>query len=103
MPGWNNQEESQKKSTFVILQNFFSLSNISCNVDNGNGGSLVAAAAAWQCWWQWQRRGVSGSGGSLGVTRRLRQQHSSGNSVAVVAVWRQQRGSMVVAVAAQRR
>jgi hypothetical protein len=27
----------------VILQNSFSLSNLSCNVDNGNSGSLVAA------------------------------------------------------------
>jgi hypothetical protein len=27
----------------VMLQNSFSLSNLSCNVDNGNGGSLVAA------------------------------------------------------------
>jgi hypothetical protein len=27
----------------VILQNSFSLSNLSCNVDNGNGGSLLAA------------------------------------------------------------
>ncbi len=26
-----------------MLQNCFSLSNLSCNVDNGNGGSLVAA------------------------------------------------------------
>ncbi len=26
-----------------MLQNSFSLSNLSCNVDNGNGGSLVAA------------------------------------------------------------
>jgi hypothetical protein len=27
-----------------MLQNSFSLSNLSCNVDNGDGGSLVAAA-----------------------------------------------------------
>jgi hypothetical protein len=27
----------------VMLQISFSLSNLSCNVDNGNGGSLVAA------------------------------------------------------------
>ncbi len=26
----------------VMLQSSFSLSNLSCNVDNGNGGSLVA-------------------------------------------------------------
>jgi hypothetical protein len=26
-----------------MLQNYFSLSILSCNVDNGNGGSLVAA------------------------------------------------------------
>ncbi len=31
------------KSMSVMLQNSFSLSNLSCNVDNGNGGSLVAA------------------------------------------------------------
>ncbi len=67
MPGWNNQE-GQKKSTSVILQNSFSLSNLSCNVDNGNGGSLVVAAAAWQQWRRWWRCGVSDSGGSLGVT-----------------------------------
>jgi hypothetical protein len=73
MPDRNNQE-SQKKSTSVILQNSFSLSNISCNVDNGNGSSLVAAAAAWQRQRQWWRRGASESGGSLGVTRRWRRQ-----------------------------
>ena len=28
---------------FVMLQNSFSLSNLSCSVDNGDGGSLVAA------------------------------------------------------------
>ena len=28
----------------IMLQNSFSLSNLSCNVDNGDGGSLVAAA-----------------------------------------------------------
>ncbi len=27
----------------VILQNSFLLSNLSCNVDNGDGGSLAAA------------------------------------------------------------
>ncbi len=26
----------------AMLQSFFSLSNLSCNVDNGDGGSLVA-------------------------------------------------------------
>ncbi len=31
------------KSMSVMLQNSFSLSNLSCNVDNSNGGSLVAA------------------------------------------------------------
>jgi hypothetical protein len=30
------------KSTSVMLQSSFSLSNLSCNVDNSNGGSLVA-------------------------------------------------------------
>ena len=27
----------------LLFENSFSLSNLSCNVDNGNGGSLVAA------------------------------------------------------------
>ncbi len=58
----------------VILQNSFSLSNISCNEDNGNGGSFMVTAAAWQCRWRWQQRGVSGSGGSLGVTWRWKRQ-----------------------------
>jgi hypothetical protein len=59
----------------VILQNSFSLSNLSCNVDNRDGGSLVVAAAAWQ--WQrrwWRRRGVSDSGRSLAVIWRWRWQ-----------------------------
>ncbi len=30
------------KSMSVMLQSSFSLSNLSCNVDNGDGGSLVA-------------------------------------------------------------
>ena len=30
------------KSMSVMLQSSFSSSNLSCNVDNGNGGSLVA-------------------------------------------------------------
>ncbi len=30
------------KSMSVMLSSSFSLSNLSCNVDNGNGGSLVA-------------------------------------------------------------
>ncbi len=59
----------------VILQNSFSLSNISCNVDNGNSSSLVVAAAAWQHQQQWRRRGVSGGCGSLGVTSWWRRQH----------------------------
>ncbi len=54
----------------VILQNSFSLSNISCNVDNGDNGSLVVAAAAWQRWQHWRWRGVSGGGGSLVVAQR---------------------------------
>jgi hypothetical protein len=45
MPSWNNQE-IQTKSMSAMLQNSFSLSNLSCNVDKGNSGSLVAAAAA---------------------------------------------------------
>ncbi len=69
-----DNRESQKKSTSVFLQNSFSLSNISCNVDNGNGGSLVVAAAAWQHRRRWWRRGVSGGSGSLGVTRQWRRQ-----------------------------
>jgi hypothetical protein len=41
----------------ALLQNSFSLSNLSCNVDNGVGGSLVEAVADWQrqqWWWQWR-------------------------------------------------
>ncbi len=30
-------------SMSALLQNSFSLSHLSCNVDNGNGGSLVEA------------------------------------------------------------
>jgi hypothetical protein len=59
----------------VILQNSFSLSNISCNVDNGNGSSLVVALAAWQRWQWWWWCGVSGGGSRLGVTWRWRWQH----------------------------
>jgi hypothetical protein len=33
----------------VMLQNFFSLSNLSCNVDNDNHGSLVAAVSPADC------------------------------------------------------
>ncbi len=89
-----------------MLQNSFSLSNLSSNVDNDNGGSLVAAVAAWQRqrWWQrWQRCGGSGSGGSLVVTWRQTRQHGDGNSLVVGAVWRQKRGSIGVMVAAQQR
>jgi hypothetical protein len=64
---WKNQE-SQKKSTSVILHNSFSSSNLSHNVDNGNGGSLAVAATAWQWCRQWQRCGGSGGGGSLVAT-----------------------------------
>ncbi len=59
----------------VILQNSISLSNISCYVDNGDGSSLVVAAAAWQCRRRWRQRGVSGGGGSLGETQQWRRQH----------------------------
>jgi hypothetical protein len=75
MPGQNNRE-GQKKSTSVIIQNSFSLSNLSCNVDNGNGGSLVVAAAAWQQQRRWWRCGVSDTGSSLGVTRQWRWQRN---------------------------
>ncbi len=95
--------ESQIKSTSVILQNSFSLSNISCNVDNGNGGGLLVAVAAWRCRQRWRQHGVSGGGGSLGVTLRWRWQRGGGNSVAVAAVWWQQRGSMKAVAAAQLR
>jgi hypothetical protein len=64
------------KSMSVILQNSFSLSNSSFNVDNGNGGSLVAAAVAWQWQKRWLQCGVGDSGGSLGVTRRWRWQRN---------------------------
>jgi hypothetical protein len=76
----------------ALLQHSFSLSNLSCNVDNSNGGSLVEAMAAWQCWWwwwQWWQHGGSGGGGSLVVTQRQTQQRGGGNSVVVAAVWRQ--------------
>jgi hypothetical protein len=68
MPSQNNQE-SWEKSMAVILQNSFSSSNLSHNVDNGNGGSLAAAVVAWP--WQrlWWRHGGSGSGASLVVTQ----------------------------------
>jgi hypothetical protein len=101
MPGWNNQE-SQKKSTSVILQNSFSSSNLSHNVDNGNNNSFTftAAVAAWQRRWQWRQSGGSGSGGSLMGTQWQRWQRGNGSSVAVVAAWRQWRGSMVAAVVA---
>jgi hypothetical protein len=36
MPSWDNQK-SQMKSMSVMLQNSFSLSNLSFNVDNGEG------------------------------------------------------------------
>ncbi len=58
----------------IHLTEFYFIIKISCNVDNGNSGSLVVAAAAWQRWRQWRQRGVSGSGGSLGVTWQWRQQ-----------------------------
>jgi hypothetical protein len=47
MSSWNNQE-SQTQSMSALLQNSFSLSNLSCNVDNGNGSAMPVA------WWQWQ-------------------------------------------------
>jgi hypothetical protein len=87
-PSWNKQG-SQTKSTSVMLQNsFFSLSNLSCNVDKGNSGILVAAAAAWQCqwqWWRWWRCGGSGGGSSLMVTRWQTQQCGSGSGGGNVA------------------
>jgi hypothetical protein len=87
----------------VILQNSFSSSNLSHNVDNGDGGSLVVAVAAWQWQRQWQWCGGSGSDGSSMITRRWRQQRSGSNSIAMALVWRQQRGSMVVVAAAAQR
>ncbi len=54
----------------ALLQNYFSLSNLSCNVDKGSGGSLMEAVAGWQrrqWWWQWRRRDGSGGVGSLVV------------------------------------
>jgi hypothetical protein len=75
MPGWNNQE-GRKKSTSVILQNSISLSNLSCNIDNSSGSSLVATAAAWQRQRRWWQRGISDNGGSLGVIRQWRWQRN---------------------------
>jgi hypothetical protein len=93
----------------ALLQNYFSLSNLSCNVDKGNGGSLVEVVAGWQCqrwWWQWRRHGGSGGVGSLVVTWRWtqlalgqRRQHSSGGSN--ISAARQQHGSMMVATREQ--
>jgi hypothetical protein len=51
----------------ALSQNSFSLSNLSCSVENGNNGSLVEAVA-W--WWRLRQRGGSGSEGSLVVTWR---------------------------------
>jgi hypothetical protein len=73
----------------ALLQNSFSLSNLSCNVDNGNGGSLVEAVAGWQCqqwWWRWQQHGGSGGGGSLVVTQRQHSQHWGGGSSTAAVV-----------------
>jgi hypothetical protein len=47
----------------ALLQNYFSLSNLSCNVENGDNGSLVEAV---EWWWRWRRGGGSGGGGQLG-------------------------------------
>ncbi len=106
MPSWNNQE-SQTQSMSALLQNSFSLSNLSCNVDYGNISSLVEAVAGWQCrwwWWRWQQHGGSGGGGSLVVTRRQirpalgqRQQHSGGGGeyqCCKVAAWQHDGGNM---------
>ncbi len=41
----------------VMLQNSFSLSNLSRNVDNGDGGSLVAAVLPADCFWRQLRFG----------------------------------------------
>jgi hypothetical protein len=71
MPSWDNQI-SQTKSMSVMLQNSFSLSNLSCNVDNADGWYVG-----------------SGDGGMLVVLRRHTWQRGCGNSLVVVAVWQQ--------------
>ncbi len=89
----------------ALLQNSFSLSNLACNVDFGNGGSLVEAVAGWQrrqWWWQWRRHGGSGGGGSLVVTRRwtrpaLGRQRQHSGSGGIISAARRQHGSMMVA------
>ncbi len=104
MPSRNNQE-SRTQSMSALLQNSFSLSNLSCNLDNGNGGSLVEAVAGWQCrywWWRWRQHGGSGGGGNLVVTQwwtrpALGQwrQHSGGSGG--ISAARRQHGSTMVA------
>jgi hypothetical protein len=56
----------------VMLQNLFSSSNLSCNVDNANG-----------------QYGGSGDGGILVASRGQTRQRGRGNSLVVVAVWQQ--------------
>ncbi len=68
----------------------------------------MATAVAWWRLWQLGNAGGSGDGvvavaGSLGVTLRWRRQRGGGNSIAVATVWWQQRGSMVLVAASQRR
>jgi hypothetical protein len=64
----------------VMLQNSFSLSNLSCNVNNANG------------WY-----GGSGDGGILAVSRGQTRQRGRGNSLVVVTVWQQKCGSTATA------
>jgi hypothetical protein len=85
-----------------MLQNSFLLSNLSHNLDKGDGGSFVATSAAWQCrwrWWQWQQCGDSNGGGSLMVTWGQTQQRSGGNSIVAAVMWGQLLGSIRVVAA----
>ncbi len=98
-----------KRNQCLSSNRFFLSSNLSHNVDNGDGGSLAAAAAAWQRRQRWRQRGGSGGGDGLVVTRRRRRQrgsssmaawwwrrrHSSGDGGSSAV--RQQHGSMTVA------
>jgi hypothetical protein len=87
----------------ALLQNSYLLSNLSCNVDNGNGGSLVEAVV-WR--WRWQRRVSSEGGDSLVVTWQRtqpalgqRRQHISGGGD--ISAARQQHDSTMVATQEQ--
>ncbi len=96
-------ERVERNQCLSSYRTFFHYQTYLANVDNGNGGSLVAAAAAWQHQRRWRQHGGSGAGTSLVAIWRRRRQRGGGNSVAVVAEWRQQRSSIGAAMAAQPR